>query len=172
MVDCKYASILEGYNKRYIVDLVFSYLLLNDTDVDYIEEVQETIIDGISSVFGEHIVINNYGASQTEYVATSGYYIVQWTEIPYVLTEPYAFFECTPPQIVPEGTFVYKANFLNQLGTNSFWYHEPPETLPVMVKMKQVIHADLKYDDITALNQLTHQFWGYKYTFWSNHIMI
>ena len=77
MVGCKYASILGAYNRWYIAYLVVLYTASIETDVDYIEEVQETIIDGISSVFGEHIVINNYGASQTEYVATSGYYIVQ-----------------------------------------------------------------------------------------------
>ena len=151
-----------GYNKWYIVDLVVSYLVLNETDVDYIEEVQETFIYGISSVFDEHIVIKNYVALQTEYVAKSGCYIVKWTAIPYVLEEPCVCFEYTPPQKQIEGTFMCKANFLIPLGNNSFWYHEPPETLTVMVKMKQFKHDNLTLYDITALNQLTHQIWGYK----------
>ena len=80
----------------------------------------------------------------------------------YVLTEPYVCFEYTPPQIVPEVTFMCRPKFLYPLGTNSFWYHEPPETLPVMFKMKQVIHDNFTLYNITAINQLTQIFLGYK----------
>ena len=89
MVGCKYASILGAYNRWYIAYLVVLYTASIETDVDYIEEVQETIIDGISSIFAENIVISEYGASKTDYVSKSGYYIVQWTSIPYILAEPY-----------------------------------------------------------------------------------
>eukprot|EP00978_Attheya_sp_CCMP212_P027680 scaffold93292_cov36-Attheya_sp.AAC.2 len=109
--DCKYSSIMGTYNKWYIVDLVVSDQASNATDVDYIKEVQETILDGISSVFAEQIVISNYGAFQTDDVATSGYYIVQWSSMPYVLAKPYVCYEYNPPQIIPEGTFVCKAIF-------------------------------------------------------------
>eukprot|EP00978_Attheya_sp_CCMP212_P034639 scaffold146167_cov65-Attheya_sp.AAC.4 len=102
------------------------------------------------------IVISNYGAFQTDDVATSGYYIVQWTSMPYVLAEPYICYEYNPPQIVPEGIYVCKAKFLNPLGPNTFWYHDPPTALPVMVKMKQVIHANLTFTDISASNRLPH----------------
>ena len=76
-----------AYNRWYIVDLVVSHKASIETDVDYIEEVQETILDGIQYVFAEEIVISNYGAFQTDYVAISGYYIVQWTPMPYILVE-------------------------------------------------------------------------------------
>ena len=46
--DCKYASILVAYNKWYIVVLVICDLALNETDVEYIEEVQEIILDVIA----------------------------------------------------------------------------------------------------------------------------
>ena len=88
VVDFKYASILGAYNRWYIVDLVFSHTAEIKTDVDYIEEVQETIIGGISSFFTKRVFISNYGAFQTDYVATSGYYIVQWTPMQYILAEP------------------------------------------------------------------------------------
>ena len=77
-----------------------------DTDVDYIKEVQEKILDGISSVFDGHIVNSNYGAFQTDNVAKDGYYIVQWTSMPYILSETYVCFEYNTPQIFPGGTYV------------------------------------------------------------------
>eukprot|EP00978_Attheya_sp_CCMP212_P046924 scaffold420461_cov35-Attheya_sp.AAC.1 len=132
-----------AYNKWYIVDLVVSDQASNETDVDYIEEVQETILDSISSVFAEQIVISNYGAFQIDDVVTSGYYIVQWSSMAYVLAEPYGE--------------VFKS-----IGSKYFWYHDPPTTLPVMVKMKQVIHANLTCTGITAIKWLPHRMWGYK----------
>ena len=45
---------------------------------------------------------------------------------------------------------------------NSIWYHDPPETLPVMVKMKQVIHDNLTFNGITSMNLLPLRFGGYK----------
>jgi hypothetical protein len=48
------------------------------------------------------------------------------------------------------------------MGHSSFWYHDPPEILPVMVKMKQVIHANLTFKGITATNRLPLRFGGYK----------
>ena len=47
VVYCKYAPILGAYNRWYILDLVVFHTMSIYTDVDYIEEVQETIIDGI-----------------------------------------------------------------------------------------------------------------------------
>ena len=162
VVDCKYASIMGTYNKWYIVDLVVSDQVANESDIDFIEEVQETILDSISAVFAEQIIISNYGAFHTDDVCTSGYYIVQWLSMPYILAEPYICNEYTPPQIIPQGTFVCKAQFLNPLGTNTFWYHDPPSPLPVMVKMKQVIHANLLFTSVSSNNRLPHRFQGYK----------
>jgi hypothetical protein len=48
------------------------------------------------------------------------------------------------------------------MGPSSFWYHEPPTTLPVMVKMKQVIHANLTFQEITPIHRLPQRFVGYK----------
>ena len=82
---------------------------------------KESIIDGKLSVFAEHIVIGNYGAFQTDDVATSGYYMLEWKSIPYVLSELYVCYAYNPPKIIPEVTYMCKAKFLNPLGTNSFW---------------------------------------------------
>ena len=166
VVDCKYASILGHYNKWYIVDLcIMPTLPSTSTElepVDPIEEVQESILNDMSEVFAESIEISNYGAFQTHDTTTSGYYIVQWTSTPYVLDEPYICHEYSPPQVIPEGTYVCRASFLNPMGPSSFWYHEPPTTLPVMVKMKQVIHANLTFQEITPIHRLPQRFVGYK----------
>ena len=66
--------------------------------------------------------------------------------------------------MVLEGTYVYKAKFLNPMGQNSIWYHDPPATLPVMFKMKQVINSTLTFNGITDMNQLPLRFGSYKDT--------
>ena len=50
------------------------------------------------------------------------------------------------------------------MGKKSIWYHYPPTTLPVMIKMKQVIHTNLTLNGITAINKLPLRFGGYKDT--------
>ena len=89
VVDCKYASVLGAYNRYCFSDLVVLHTSLIETDADYTEEVQETNIYGISSVFDENIFISRYIAFQTDNVATSGYYIVQLKSMPYILSEPH-----------------------------------------------------------------------------------
>ena len=84
VVDCRYDSILGAYNKWYIVFVVVCDIVLNEIDVAYIEELQETIIGGIAYVFSEQIGMVVYGAFQTYYVSLYGYYIVQWKSIPYL----------------------------------------------------------------------------------------
>ena len=48
------------------------------------------------------------------------------------------------------------------VNTVSIWYHDPPTTLPTMVKMKKVIHANLTFNCITSMTLLTLLFGGYK----------
>ena len=93
--------------------MVVLYTSSIETDVNYIEEVQETIIDGISSFFAEHIVIPNYDSFQTYDVATFRYYIVQWKSMPYILAEPYVFCEYNPSKKqILNGHMFAKLSFL------------------------------------------------------------
>ena len=63
-----------------------------------------------------------------------------------------------------------KAEFLYPLDTKSFWYHDLPEELPVMVKLKQVIHENLMFNGTTAINTLPHLLCSYRYM--SPHFLI
>ena len=44
------------------------------------------------------------------------------------------------------------------MGTNYFWYHEKPEVLNVLVKIKQLINTNLILTNVNAEYQLPHNF--------------
>ena len=44
-----------------------------------------------------------------------------------------------PPVLIPEGELVFPAKFMTPMRKTSYWYHKPDESIPVMVKLKQVV---------------------------------
>ena len=44
-----------------------------------------------------------------------------------------------PPVIIPEGELFCPSKFMTPMIKTSHWYHDPNETIPVMVKLKQVV---------------------------------
>ena len=123
-----------GYNKWYIVDLVVSDLALNDTDVDYIEGLQETVLDDIASVLFNMLLWRTMLLSILMMWKHLVIIFRKWTPMSYALAEPYVCCECNPSQIIPEETYVWKAKSLDPLCTNSFWYHDLTEALPMIGK--------------------------------------
>ena len=51
----------------------------------------------------------------------------------------YTFHAFDPPVLIPEGELVFLAKFMTPTRKTSYWYHEPDEAIPVMVKLKQVV---------------------------------
>ena len=79
------------------------------------------------------------GVFQTSNCNTHGFYIVKWTGNAYTLQEIYKCHAFVPPVIIPEGVLVCPAKFMNPMIKTSHWYHEPNESIPVIVKLKQVV---------------------------------
>ena len=62
--------------------------------------------------------------------------IVQWTGNKYALQKKYRCHAFDSSVIISEGGLVFPAEFMTQMGKTSYWYHEPDEEIPVMVKLK------------------------------------
>ena len=87
----------------------------------------------------DEIEYNTMGAFQTYDKNTHGYYIVEWTGNAYTLQEEYKCHAFDPPVIIPEVELVCKTKFMTPMKKTSHCYHETNETIPVMVKLKQVV---------------------------------
>ena len=105
--------------------------------------MQENIINIISNVIVEEVYIDNYCGFQIYDATTCGCYIIQWTKFTDVIQVPWIRTECDPPGILLTGTLVCEAKCSNSMGANSFWYHEQPEYLTVLVRIKTFIHVNL-----------------------------
>ena len=68
-----------------------------------------------------------------------GYYIVELTGNSYTLQGKYTCHAFYPPIIIPEGELVFPSKSMTPMRKASYWYHEPDEAIPVIVKLKQVV---------------------------------
>jgi hypothetical protein len=155
--NCKYSSILGGYNKWHIAELVRS----NDTPPQEVQEMNEMILSGLAYSSAQHVELGEFGAFETKDKTTLGYYIVKWTATPYTLQEQFICDAFNPPIIIPPGEMVCAAKFMNPVSKDSLWYHEPPEDLNVTVKMKQVVMAQIDMEPVSNETKLPHRFKGY-----------
>ena len=65
-----------------------------------------------------------------------GYYIVRCTGNAYTLYEIYTCNAFNPPVIILEAELVFPAKFMTPMIKTSYWYHNPDDAIPIMVKLK------------------------------------
>ena len=99
----------------------------------------ELVLHGMTWASADEIKYNTIDEFQTSDSNTPGYYIVQWIGNAYTLQEIYTCHAFDTPVIIPEGELVFPANFMTPMRKTSYWYHEPDEEIPVMVKLKQIL---------------------------------
>jgi hypothetical protein len=155
---CKYSAILHGHNKWYITELKIDQ---NTTTKDEMQAMHEGVLMGMTQVSSEEIFEGSFGAFQTSDKQTLGYYIVQWTGIPYTLQDQYECNAFNPPVLIPQGDLVCEAKFWTPMSKGTHWYHEPDDDLFVMVKIKQVVMTDINMHAVTATNSLPRKWAGY-----------
>ena len=66
------------------------------------------------------------------------------------------------PVTIPEGKLVCPAKFMTPMRKTSYWYHDPDEAIPVMVKLKQVVMPCIELiQDNNTTNNFPSHFKGY-----------
>ena len=113
------------YNKWYNVKLTFKK---ETTNPDEMEIKDELVFNGITWSEADEIEYNNIGAFQTSNSNTPGYYIVKWIG--------HSF---NPPVIIPGGELFCPEKFMTPMIKTSYWYHDPDEAIPFMVKLKKLL---------------------------------
>ena len=87
----------------------------------------------------DEIEYNTIGIFQTSKSNTPVYYIVQCTGKEYTLQVKYTCHAFNTPVIIPDGELVCPAKLMTQMRKTSYWYHDPDEAIPVVVKLKQFV---------------------------------
>ena len=97
----------------------------------------DLVLHGMTRSAADKIEYNTIGAFQTINSNNPGYYIFRWTGDTYTLQGKYKYHAFDPPVIIPEGELVCPAKFMTPTINTSYWYHDPDEAIPAMVKLKQ-----------------------------------
>ena len=122
----------------------------------------ELVLHCMTLAAADEIELNTIGEIKTRYSNMPGYYIIQWTGHAYNLQGKYTRHALDPPVIITEGEIFCPAKFMTQMRKNSYWYHNPNEAIPVMVKLQQFLmpYIELIQDNNTT-NKLPSLFKGY-----------
>ena len=132
------------------------------TNPNEINIKDELVLQDMTQAAADKIEYNTMGEFQTSDCNTHGYYIVKWTGNAYTLQEKYKCHAFDPPVIIPEGELVCPAKFMTPMIKTSHLYHKPNETIPVMVKLKQVVMPLIELiQDNNTKNKCPSRFKGY-----------
>ena len=66
------------------------------------------------------------------------YYIFWWTGNAYNIQGKYTCHAFDPTFIIPEDELVCPDKFMTPMRKNSYWYHEPDESIPAMDKLNKL----------------------------------
>ena len=116
---CKWWKIFEGLNDWKIV----TCMLKTGADDEEIEDAQEEVLQGLATMMSESIKIDGVGAFMTGDPDADGYYIIQWTSIPYTLQEDQMLDEYDPPLVIPHSELVCEAKFWEKVPQAQQWYY-------------------------------------------------
>ena len=122
----------------------------------------ELVLQGMTQAAADEIEYNTMGAFQNSECNTHGYYIVKCTSNAYTQQEKYKCHAFDPPVIILEGEIVFPAKFMIPMIKTSHWYHEPNESIPVTVKLKQVVMPLIEFiQDNNTTDKLPIHYNGY-----------
>ena len=97
------------------------------------------VLNGMTWAAADGIEYNTIGEFQTSDSNTPVYYIVWWAGNTYTPQEQYTCHAFDPPVIIPEGELVCPYKFMIPTRKRYYWYHKLYESIPVMLKLKQVV---------------------------------
>ena len=122
----------------------------------------ELVLNGMTWAAADDIEYNIIRAFKTRDSNMPGYYTVRWTGNSYTLQEKYTCHAFDPPVIIPEGEMFCPAKFMTPMRNNSYWYKDPDEAIPDMVKLKQSVIPYIEFiRDNNITNKLPSRFKGY-----------
>ena len=129
---------------------------------DDTEIKNELVLNGMNWSAADDIEYSTIVSFQTSDSNTSGYYNFWWICNAYAVQEKYTCHAFDPPVIIPEVELFCPDKFMTTMRKTSYWYHNPDESVPVMVKLKEFLmtYIELIQDNNTT-NKFPSRFKGY-----------
>ena len=88
----------------------------------------------------------NYGAINTTYTSTNGFYVIMFTSGAYTIQENTNF----DGQIITAGELVFKEKYLYYMQVDTNWYwNQQPKNHVITVPTCTILHPQLEVDAIT-----------------------
>ena len=126
MDDCLYHDIFGDLNNWKFFDVK---VCNKESDViDEQLEMNQHVLECISTIMAEKIRINGFGALPTTDPDYNGYYIVQFQSDPYTLQENY---QLDSGDYIPAGELVVNAFYYNKVPSTTMW-HTPSNIATVV----------------------------------------
>ena len=133
-----------------VVDIVPT----SETCLEEIEEVQALVLGGLAVMMAEKVVVGGFGTIMKNDKDKSGYYLVQWTGVPYMLQEEVQITEHNPAFILGLGELVFDAKYLYIVPLVKHWFTWPPCYYTTVVRMQHVVAAYTPMAPIAPNNKL------------------
>jgi hypothetical protein len=149
---CHLWPIFEGLNDWIIITLEPTA----STSREEIEETWAVALEGIATRMAEKVEVGMFGTFQTDDPDADGYYLVEWTSVPYTVQDNVELTEYDPPIQIEKGELVCDGKYWNKVPRAKLWYTRPTEPLPTVVRMQQVVSSKVELESISELNQLPH----------------
>ena len=145
--DCINWPIFGRYNNWRIVFVTNKSAHDNNSYEDDLNESKQIAVDTIVNHVAKSIQIDNYGAVSTNDTATDhGYYLVQWTSLPYELDTAQQIDSIT----LQPGEKVCDAVYLNPLANIQQWYtpYDQNADGTTLIRISTVLHGNVHIETL------------------------
>ena len=112
------------------------------------------VLGTLAERMAEKIRKKNIGAMATTDDDADGYYIIEFTSEAYTLQHDIELDEYTPAVHIAAGELVCEALYRNKVQRARGWYTKPSTPLKTIVRVQQVVAANLHLEPISATNKL------------------
>ena len=143
---CTYWPVLWAFNNWNIIKLSSK-----STSSDKFDEIHQVVLDDISDNMASLVESGKYGAINTTYTSTNGFYVIMFTSGAYTLQENTTI----DGQIITAGELVVNAKYLcsMQLDTNWYWNQQPKHHV-ITVPTRTILHPQPEVYAITDFHKI------------------
>ena len=148
--DCKYRDVFEDTNDWHLVT-VAPRSDCRDEDID---EAKLIVLDSMKEITASEINIGNVGAFSTQDPTYEGFYLVEWTSLPFASPNDQSLMDYDPPMFVKQGEMLVTAKYLDTVPRAKNWWCPIDQT--VTVRVQQILASECCLIDHSEQNPLPH----------------
>ena len=136
VIKCNYWPVLGFFNNLDIIQLS-----QKSTPSETFDEIHQVVIDGISDNMAFLVESGKYGAINTTYTKTNGFYVIMFTSESYTLQDNTTI----DGKIITAEELVVKAQYLCSMQVDTSWYwNQQPKQHVTTVSTRTILHPQLE----------------------------